>query len=652
MNAIAPLALSAAVVLLAVPARAAEGEPPGAAQPDEARTEQIRVTNDPMPDTRLHWLRRVGEADRVEFELYPESNLDLLKQLIAGYADTHGHWQKVTVERRDPAAFWVGQFTPVLRMEKREVRAGEAIPLAIESHRPPGAGEQTPEQPLIPYARFSVLFLRILDEAGNEVNPFKYPVSAPDGVIRSKVIYGIEKQMIDLTSFREPYYGTEFVYPFEPGTYRVTYYMHAFLHQTMPDLFEKRRLGSRTSNTVTFTVKPADPDKADDVEVLRGEAERLLDQGRPNEAVAAWKRVVLHADDQPTIEKAIRQVLIIRGVASYDDIKGRFDDKPLAERLAGLKQNEKAMARLARHARRLSLLHLPPKERHAWLQRWLEYQRARFLWQNSRPGPSDEIIRQMEEGEAYWNYLRFDHLFGYPQFRPFLDEAVKQPDDCPIGYLKPYFAVVQEKDARVLRAFLERDPRTVLMHYRHRSRTAPMALAPFLPAHFDDKHLGRWAVDAFMRTAGLDLKVDPTHESVPRPHLPYKTVRQFVDEWWQAHALDFGVTPGADDATILRRLAAIRAADQVVLGRPTRTGEDEEGPYVTFHVRGTIHTPDPSTSPKVVLPEGVELTDEAFTEERLYMLCLRRSARGWRFPLTGPDGIWAVPREPSAEETN
>jgi len=652
MNAIAPLALSAAVVLVAVPARAAEGEPPGAAQPDEARTEHIRITNDPMPDARLHWLQRVAEADRVEFDLYPESNLDFLKQLIAGYAETHGHWQKVTVERRDPAAFWVGQFTPVLRMEKREFRAGEPIPLTIESHRPPGAGEQTPEHPGVPYARFSVLFLHILDEAGNEVNPFKYFVSGPDGVIRSKVIYGIEKQTIDLTSFREPYYGTEFVYPFEPGTYRVTYYMHAFLHQTMPDLFEKRRLGSKTSNTVTFTVKPADPDEAADSAALRVEAERLLAQGKPNEAVRAWKRVVLRADDQETIAEAIRHVLIIRRLVSYDDAKGKFDDKPLAERLADLKGDEEAMERLAAAARRLSLLHLPPKEREAWLGRWLEYQRVRFLWRTSRPGPSDEIIRRMQEGEAYWNGLRFDHLFRYPQFRPFLDRAVQRPDDCPIAYLKPYLAVVDEKDPRVVRAFLERDTRTVLMHYRHRSRTPPLALTPFLPAHFDDKHIGRWAVDAFMQAAGLDLQVDPTHESVPRPHLPYKTVRQFVDEWWQAHALDFGVTPGADDDTILRRLAAIRAADQVVLGWPTRAGKDEKGPYVTFHVRGTIHTPAPSTSPKLVMPEGVELTDEAFTEERLYMLCLRRSARGWRFILTGPDGIWAVPREPSAEETN
>ncbi|MFO8014196.1 MAG: hypothetical protein R6X20_12930 [Phycisphaerae bacterium] len=652
MNAIAPLVLSAAVVAVAVPARGAEGEPAGAAQRDEARTEQIRITNDPMRGMRLHWLERVAKADRVEFDLYPESNLDVLKQLIAGYAETHGHWQRVTVERRDPAAFWVGQFTPVLRMEQSEFRAGEPIPLTIESHRPPGAGEQTPEHPLVPYARLSVLFLRILDEAGNEVNPFLYPVSGPDGVIRSKVIYGIEKQTIDLTSFREPYYGTEFVYPFEPGTYRVTYYMHAFLHQTMPDLFEKRRLGSRTSNTVTFTVKPADPDEAADPDALQGEAERFLDQGKPNEAVRAWKRVVLHADDQETIAEAIRHVLIIRRLVSYDDLKGTFDDKPLAERLAHLKQDEEAMKRLARHARRLSLLHLPPKEREAWLGRWLEYQRVAFLWRTRRPGPSDEIIRRMQQEEAYWNGLRFDHLFRYPQFRPFLDRAVQQPDDCPLGYLKPYLAVVDEKDPWVVRAFLGRDTRTVLMHYRHRSRTPPMALAPFLPAHFDDKHVGRWAVDAFMQAAGLDLRVDPTHESVTRPHLPYKTVRQFVDEWWQAHALDFGVTPGADDDTILRRLAALRAADEVILGRPTKADRDDQGPYVRFHARGTIHTPSPSSGPKVVMPEGAELTDEAFTEERLYILCVKRPTNGWHFTLIGPDGIWAVPREPSAEETN
>ena len=185
MKATTPLLLAVAAITGAVPTCAAEDEPPTAGQREETRTEQIRITHDPMPSMRLHWLERVAEADRAEFTLYPESNLDFLKQLIAGYAETHGHWHKVTIEPRDPAAFWVGWFTPVLWMERNEFRAGEPIPLTIETHKPPGAGEQTHDHPGVPYARFSMLFLRITDEKGKEVNPFLYPVSGPDGVIRT-----------------------------------------------------------------------------------------------------------------------------------------------------------------------------------------------------------------------------------------------------------------------------------------------------------------------------------------------------------------------------------------------------------------------------------------------------------------------------------
>jgi len=636
----------------AVTAPVAEGESPVATQPPEERTERIEIERDPR-GLRDHYLGRVAEADRAEFDLYPESDLEFLKQLIGRYAETHGHWQTVTVEPRDPAAFWVAWFKPVLRMDRAEFRVGEPIPLTIESHKPDGADERTPDHPGVPYARFSVLFLRILDEDGNEVNPFLHPVSESDGVIRSKVIYGIEKKSIDLTSFLEPYYGVEYVYLFEPGTYRVTYYMHAFLHNGMPEMFEKRRLGSKTSNTVTFTVKPAEADKRADPDALWTEAERLLAQAKPNEAVDTYKRVILHTKDQATAEKAIRQVLAIRRVASYDDLNGEFEDAPLAQRLANLKQNDEAMRTLTGDARRLSLLHIPEEERRAWLKAWLDLQELDYRWRRGKPLSPEQGKRLEREWEVGDN-LHFDRLFNYPQFRPFLDEAIKRPDECPIGYLQSYLDIVEDKDPAVLRAFLERDTRTVLGYYHYPTlRTPPMELVPFLPAHFDDEFIGPWAVDVFIRAAGLDLRMDPTpSEYGSRPHVSQETIRSFVNAWWQAHAVDFGATAGADDETILRRLAAIRAADEVVQGKPSKNEKGDEDNGVSFWVWGTIHTSVSGGSRKVLMPEGVELTEDAFSGDRLYILCLSRSIRDSRFTLTGPDGIWTVPRAAPPQHAN
>lgn len=656
-EAICMVLATAGILLISEAALSADDEPAvrTAQRPSQTaatKTARIRITRDPFSSRGRGWHKDVAEADRVEFDLYPESDLDFLKQLIGHYTETHGHWHKVTIEPRDPSAFWVTWFKPVLRLAKREFRVGEPIPLTIEAHKP-GQADRPDGLASAPWARFNVLNLRIVDDDGNEINPFLYPASGSDGNVRSKVIYGIEKKTIDLTAFVEPYYGREFVYRFKPGTYRVTYYMHAFLDSPAHKIFENRRLGSKTSNTVTFTVIPADGTEPVDLDTLRDQAEGLVTQGKANEAVQAYKRVILHTSDQPTIEKAIRQILAIRRCSSHDGLIERFEKTSFAERMNALRQNEKAWRDLDGKARRLSLLHIPPRERREWLQRWCEYRQREHAWLQGKRLPPEEGKRLEQEREV-WGNLHFYLLFHYPQFRPFLEEAVRNPQDCPIGYLKPYLGVVDNKDPRVLRAFLERDTRTVLGYYHYPvPKTPPMELTPFLPAHFDDKFIGPWAVHVFIRAAGLDLRLDPTPSHYdPRPQVSKETVRSFVDKWWRAHAVDFGVTPNADDETILHRLAAIRSADEVVQGDPSKAEKGEEGTCVTFWAWSTIHTRASGGGRKVLMPEGVELTEDAFAADRIYYLCLRRPERGWRFTLTGPDGIWAVPEKARAQRTN
>ena len=160
---------------------------------------------------------------------------------------------------------------------------------------------------------FSPVFMRVQDAQGRDVDLFQRPVLSGSGGVRSKVFRPAEEKekVVDLTSFREPYEGAEFVHRFEPGTYTVTFHFSIgrpqgrLLGSGVTHLVEPRVFGPRKSNTVTFTVRAAKLPPPEAAESLIRKAEALTAESKADEAVDTYKRAVLGLSDQKRIEEVI-----------------------------------------------------------------------------------------------------------------------------------------------------------------------------------------------------------------------------------------------------------------------------------------------------------------------------------------------------------
>jgi len=594
------------------------------------------------------------KSDRAEFLLEPESDLDVLKRLVAYFAEAHGPWHEVVMQPLDPSRY-AHRLHATLSLPKETFREGEPIPLTIRTEADPAAEQGQFVDHTAPWWLFSVTQLLIQNQDGREVNPFIYPVSGGSGGVRSKVFYDLEKKTIDLTAFVEPYHGQEYVFRFKPGMYRVTFYLHSDWDQSRTEsgFIGPRWLGSRTSNTVTFTVKAAPPDKRPDLKVLLARAEELIDQNKPNEAVRAYKRAILHTRDQATIQKAIRQIVLIRSCASYDSPPdfSRFLRKPtdegalsLGECMRRVVENEKECANpwLHRQTVELSLLHVPPEDRKAWVERYLNViDLVKGPWDAWTVEPEDR-----EEVEL-WRRVQLDHLFACPQYKPILDEAVRHPERCDPFFIGVYLREQRDKDPAILRTFLEREPQRVFEHYVH--RRAPLELVPFIPRYFEGKH-ARYAMAAFIRAVGLDLEFDPRPASLSdKPAMSENVVKAFLQDWWRCYAPDFGVTLNTEEADILGRIAAIRQADQVLEGYVEKAEHKEGHLLLDFYTRRRVRG-FPGNPHDLHVPAGFDVPKSAFDRDNRTFVCVTCGRNETRL-VDSPHAIWIVLKQEKSAPT-
>jgi hypothetical protein len=580
----------------------------------------------------------LAESDRAALMLDEESNMDAVSRLIRHFAITHGRWVKAALERRDPAERFQ-KYEATLRLPKQEFSTDEPIPLVLEI-RPKEPPKEDDFVPDAPWWLFSPTHLKVEDDRGREINLFTQPVSTQTGGIRSKVFYGLKEKTIDLASFVVPYYGIEFVRRWEPGAYRVTYYFYADLDEASEpvDFMRPHAFASQSSNTVTFTVKKAEGGKPPDTAAMMAAAAGLVEKNLANDAAEAYKRVVLASRDQATIQQAIRQVLLIRSRVSFDEEEYRLKD---GQRLADLMSKDINEDWIRGYSLELSLLHLAPAECRAWVARYLKIHRV----QEGMDTPDMTEAEADKEG-AFWGEARLEWLFLFPPFKPMLDEALQHPDTCPSYYIGVYLVQVEPKDPAIMKAFLARaglDPIQVLLYYQ--GHKAPLELVPFIQRHFDDAGIPDLAMQVFEKAVGLNLGFIDNGTSRPRRGDSHDAVRALLDKWWHWHARDYGVTPGADDALILKRMAAIRVSDEVWECRIDRVGREDGRTVLHLSRLRTIRGDYAPGNSTVFVSDGAGVAESLLKPKAEIILCVSRTARSGDFLLNRPDAVWPAETE-------
>ena len=579
----------------------------------------------------------LAEFDRAVLLLEDQSNMDAVSRLIRHFAITHGRWMKAALERRDPAERFQ-KYQATLRLPKQEFSTDEPIPLVLEIRPKEPPKNEDDFVPDAPWWLFSPTHLKVEDDRGREVNLFTQPVTTQTGGIRSKVFYGLKEKTIDLASFVVPYHGIEFVRRWEPGAYRVTYYFYADLDEAAEpvDFMRPHVFAGQSSNTVTFTVKKAEGGKPPDTAAMMAAAAGFVEKNRANDAVEAYKRVVLASHDQAAIQRAIRQVLLIRSRVSFDEEEYRLKD---GQRLADLMSKDVNESWIHSYSLELSLLHLAPAECRAWVARYLKIHRV----QEGMDAP-DMTQAEVDKEGAFWAEARLEWLFLFPPFKPMLDEALQHPDTCPSYYIGVYLVQVEPKDPAIMKAFLARDPVQVLdpiqvlMYYQEHK--APLELVPFIQRHFDDAGIPDLAMQVFEKAVGLNLGFIDDGTSHPRRGDSHDVVRALLDKWWQWHARDYGVTPGADDALILKRLAAIRASDEVWECRIDRVGREDRRTVLHICRLRTIHGDYAPGNSTVFVSDGVGVAESLLKPKAEIILCVSRTDRSGDFLLNRPDAVW------------
>lgn len=429
---------------------------------------------------------------------------ETLRRLIETYRSCHGFHQEFVLKRRRPDERF-SHHEARISIDKESYTTEEPILLTLEIEGPGGGA---------PWQLFCPRYVRVQDSEDEEVNLFVSPVTDTDGSIRSKCFGNHSKGQMDLTSFIELSHGIEYVYRFRPGRYIATFHFSAEL----PDLDNRfrhhnlaysRLWGERHSNTVSFTVSRPKRAERPDTADLFAHASEMVAADRANDAVKIYKRIVWGSDDQPTIQRAIRQILRVRRCALYDDPLGSADWEadPLADYLDALRKKAEERGRrgeedyLEIDVRRLSLLHTSAEVREEWC-------RGRYRGEQLE-GAEMEYTRP----DLLWS-SESASLFHYPQFRSILDRELQRPAECPIDYLAIALCLPGRKSPKFIEVFLERSPGAVLQHYR--KHKAPLEIAALFPPYFEDLRgvsgnreytitVADEALAAFEKAKGLDL---------------------------------------------------------------------------------------------------------------------------------------------------
>ncbi|MHC4251140.1 MAG: hypothetical protein ACYS9X_18625 [Planctomycetota bacterium] len=490
--------------------------------------------------------RLIGEHDLLQLDVEPKSDPTMVRRFMEAYLKKPGFWKRITLSPRDPDERWEG-YEARLDMDKRESAEGEPIPVMM--------GVTTTDKWGSPWWLLTPDRLRVRDSDGRDVNLFRRQVTGFDGLIRSKVFATTKERTIDLTSFVEPYHGMELVNRFAPGTYSVTFHFsYAWPHQDdvigPEDFVHPCVWGPMKSNTVTFTVRPAEDARPVDVDSLFREAERSVAASDADGAVRAYKQVVLSTDDQKVLEKAIAQVLLIRAIEKHDE-RDLFPDeadeeaalvlidpaarkeraKPLRRRMDEFPSEwDRSRASIRREAFRLSLLHVSRAEAERWYREFIRCRAGEFDWET----PEEKEIQSRWDGVG-------DEFFNYSPFRDFLLRDVAKPDTCPKPCVEIYLRLQGKKDAALLRELLRAHTDVVLHHFCE--DPAPRELLGDIARYFDDR-TRTWgngpiqaerrddAMLAFERAAGLDLGFGLPHQSFVPERIPRReAIRAILENW-------------------------------------------------------------------------------------------------------------------------
>jgi hypothetical protein len=560
----ARIALVILLLCLAPGCQSGVAERPAAVtEPEEDRPDTVRMEVDSgdgaeysMRDGQSyawgygwHWdklEKMVADKDRLILDVDGSTNRRTLQRLMDLYLQKPGFWKEIKMTPADPDRRYADR-EAALRIGKSEFAQGEPIPLELNFICEVPLGQE--------WAFCSPVFLHIQDAQGHDVDLFQRPVVEASGGVRSKVFGPAQPQdkIIDLTSFREPYQGAEFVHRFEPGTYTATFHFSIgwprgnLLGSGTVHLMEPRIFGPKRSNTVTFTVRPAKPASPEEAAALIRKADALVAESKANEAVAAYKRAVLALTDQARIEAVIRQILLVRAVAAFDETppEGFAPDddhpqKPLPERIKAFmaKYGQGGMPDWVKdEAFSLSLLHLPADQAPLWYRRFLKF------WSQDYDQESPEGKNISRFGERYVDIL------SYPLYRSLLVEDLRRGKDCPKEALAIYVKQIEPKDTELMRLALAADPHAVLEYYG-RVR-APRELLPDFVRFFDDHtitwgngfgNVQAWLCDAAFRAiekaAGLDLGFSATKEYDPARVENRAAIRAILEIWLKQSDLE------------------------------------------------------------------------------------------------------------------
>jgi hypothetical protein len=483
-----------------------------------------------------HWdklEKMVADKDRLILDVDGSSNRRTLQRLIDLHLQKPGFWKEIKMTPADPDRRYADR-EATLRIGKSEFAQGEPIPIELNFICEYHLGQE--------WAFCSPVFLRVQDAQGREVNLFQRPVVEASGGVRSKVFGPAqpEDKIIDLTSFKEPYEGAEFVHRFEPGTYTATFHFSIgwprghLLGSGIVHLMDPRIFGPKGSNTVTFTVRPAKPASHEEAAALIQKADALVAESKANEAVAAYKRAVLTLTDQARIEAVIRQIVLVRAVAAFDETPSDDDHpkKPLPERIKAFMAEHgqgEMPDRLKEEAFSLSLLHLPADQALLWYRRFLTHWSQDYDYES----PEGKIISRFGDCS-----LQFS---SYPLYQSLFLQDLRRGKECPKEAVKIYMKFDTPEDVDLVRLALAANPAAVLEYYG-RVR-APRELLPDIARHFDDMTetwfglTGRAcvcdaALKAFEKAAGLDLGFGATEERDTERVKNRKAIRAILENWF------------------------------------------------------------------------------------------------------------------------
>lgn len=589
-------------------------------------------------------IREMEELARTSHDLILEidetSPADVVEQLVSSYFTSHVSVDNLTMKYWDPEEKFE-KYKAEVCMDKSIFFDDEPIMLTTEIS---GADAS--------WRLFTPTNLRIRDENERDVNILLYPVTDRDSVMRSKVWDSRTKQIIDLTSFVEPYYGVEHIYKFSPGKYTATFYFYSHYKTQTVGLESYAAMGSRRwgklhSNTISFEIYDRKDHPQLDIDELFQQASKQIDKNLPHDAVKTFKKIVSSSTEFSVIQKAIRNMILIRHIVRYDDTS-RYQEKNLRTEMDNFveKAGNNPNRQLESIVLSLSLLHVPMEVRKELICRYAKCKDS--FWNNTPVDKSEE---------EFFKDFYPGNFFSFPQLRPILEEAIANPQTCSRTLRDNYLSISEQdfhKEPKIMLGFLRTSPSDVLSYYS--KNKAPRELVPFIAQYFEDK-TNTWgngsiqanvmdgAFEAFEKAVGLNLGF-PDDQQYDRIH--YRdAIKMIVKRWWKLHAFEYGVTEDASDELILSRIHAMRQAHEARWGVVREVIEKDGRIEIDFDRKGVINVDSCGVREKIELAKDINVPGN-LKKGVLAVICVTLKGDILRperpeYVVATPNAIWAIP---------